>query len=109
MKSALFEHGNGVIPEVSANRISTPRGKVNWVVIHGLLLSGAFFVLTPGIFAIRSGLAKSFTIHWIIQVISSIAIIIGCLIGIKISLEVGIFLAPKKVSRLRATISTGLL
>jgi hypothetical protein len=88
MKSSFFEHGNDAAPEVSANRVSTPKAGLNWIVIHGLFLAGGFFILTPGIFAIRSGLAKSFTIHWMTQLASSISIVVGCIVGIKISFAV---------------------
>jgi len=98
MKSSYFTHGDGSVPEVSSHRVSTPRPGWNWVVIHGLLLSGAFFVLTPGVFAIRSGLAKSFSIHWMIQASASVAIVLGCMIGIKISFAVSHVITPKECS-----------
>jgi len=101
MRSSYFGRGVGIIPEVSASRVSTPevlstssvstpkdRVRGNWVAIHGLLLAGGFFILTPGYYAIRSGLAKSFTIHWLIQITASVAILAGCIIGIKISVAV---------------------
>lgn len=91
MKASFAEHGEGVIPEVSANRVSTPKASVNWVLVHGVLLSGAFFVLTPGVLAIRSGLTRSFQIHWMVQAASSVAIFAGCVIGLKISLAHGTF------------------
>jgi hypothetical protein len=106
MKSSFFEHGDGIVPEVSAHRVSTPRPGLNWVVIHGLLFAGGFFVLTPGIFAIRSGLAKSFSIHWMIQLASSVAIVFGCIIGIKISFAVSHVIHPNiKFKRLTCHLS----
>lgn len=55
------------------------------VSIHGFLLAFGFFALTFGVLGIRSGAAKSYKIHWVIQTSAGSAIVLGCLMGIWMS------------------------
>ncbi|KAA8645171.1 hypothetical protein EYZ11_006694 [Aspergillus tanneri] len=64
----------------------SPRGTgwMGWLgPIHGLLLGTAYLILLPiGVVAMRCGLAKSFKYHWIIQLVGSVFIWSGVLLGI---------------------------
>jgi hypothetical protein len=57
--------------------------------LHGMLLAFSFFTLSVGVIGIRSGLPKSFKLHWVIQAFGGTGIIVGCLMGIWISFKVG--------------------
>lgn len=60
------------------------------VSLHGFLLAFGFFTLTFGVLGIRSGLTTSYKLHWITQTIGGSAIVIGCLMGILISIRVSL-------------------
>lgn len=60
------------------------------VSLHGLILLLSFFLLTVGVLGIRSGMAKSFKLHWVIQAIGTGGIALGCLIGVYISFKVSL-------------------
>ncbi|KAF4622660.1 hypothetical protein G7Y89_g14367 [Cudoniella acicularis] len=96
MAAAFSVDGDTVVPHVSESRISSSPhrsgGGVDLVVVHGIALGSSFFVLTIGTFAIRSGLAGAFSLHWMIQLVAGAVAIIGCLIGINISFAVGFVL-----------------
>jgi hypothetical protein len=51
--------------------------------IHGTLLSTAFMLLFPvGTVAIRAGVSKSFTYHWIVQATAASMVLAGVGIGV---------------------------
>ncbi|KAJ6784145.1 hypothetical protein PWT90_04175 [Aphanocladium album] len=53
--------------------------------IHGALMTSAFLILLPsGIVAMRSGSAKSFKYHWIIQLTAVTVILAGMSVGLTI-------------------------
>jgi len=58
--------------------------------LHGVLLAVSFFALSIGTLGIRSGIMKSFRLHWIVQAVGGTGIVIGCLLGIWISYAVSI-------------------
>jgi hypothetical protein len=65
------------------------------VSIHGMLLVFSFFTISIGTLGIRSGFAKSFKLHWVIQAIGGTGIVIGCLMGIWLSYAVRLPLIDK--------------
>lgn len=74
-------------PGVTALGASDIPGGWNWmnpaVYIHGFLMSAAFMIFFPaGVIAMRSGSPKSFRYHWILQLLSSIFVLIGTAIGL---------------------------
>jgi hypothetical protein len=95
MASAYSEGGDLAVAEVSNERISSVSKKhhkhsiFGIVSIHGALLSTSFFALSVGVLAIRSGLAKSFKFHWLIQAIAGGVIILGWGLGIILSFSHG--------------------
>jgi len=99
MTTSYSATGDLSTAEVSSQRISIPHeptkkhkhNPFGLVSIHGFLLSTSFFLLSIGVLAIRSGLSKSFKLHWTIQAVASGAIVVGCLIGLKVSLSHGHF------------------
>jgi hypothetical protein len=64
------------------------------VSFHGIILVTSFLALSAGTLGIRSGLTKSFKLHWIIQAIGSTGIVIGCLMGIKLSYDASLQPTP---------------
>ncbi|KAL2066753.1 hypothetical protein VTL71DRAFT_2825 [Oculimacula yallundae] len=59
------------------------------VSIHGFLLTVSFMSLSGGILAIRSGLTDSFKMHWVVQSAAGGGIVLGCLMGIWLSIAHG--------------------
>lgn len=52
--------------------------------LHALLMGAAFFLLFPaGIIAMRSEARNAFTYHWILQLIGSIVIFCGMILGLR--------------------------
>ncbi|KAL4908386.1 hypothetical protein BDW74DRAFT_100266 [Aspergillus multicolor] len=50
---------------------------------HGFIMSAAFLLFFPaGVVAMRSGSAKSFRYHWILQLIASTLVLVGVAIGL---------------------------
>ncbi|RMZ91402.1 hypothetical protein DV736_g1368, partial [Chaetothyriales sp. CBS 134916] len=50
--------------------------------IHGLLMVVAFLVFLPlGTYVIRSGHATAFNLHWTVQALGAVAVVIGSVIG----------------------------
>lgn len=55
---------------------------VNMWDVHGLILSFSVILNCLGILLIRSGLKWAFRGHWIVQALSALGLLIGCLIGV---------------------------
>ena len=98
MSSSYSESGDLSIAQVSESRLSTSpptptkhhvHSAFGLVSIHGFLLSTSFLTLSLGLLAIRSGLAKSFKYHWVIQLAASSVILIGCAMGLIVSFRHG--------------------
>ncbi|KAH9208300.1 hypothetical protein DL95DRAFT_395411 [Leptodontidium sp. 2 PMI_412] len=99
MKSSYEKHPE----EAVVAQVSEPRVTVNeatkkkhhkhktfgLVSIHGFLLTVSFMSLSGGILAIRSGMVNSFKMHWVVQSTAGGAIVLGCLIGIWLSISHG--------------------
>lgn len=98
MKSSYEKHPE----EAVVAQVSEPRVTVNeatkkkhhkhktfgLVSIHGFLLTVSFMSLSGGILAIRSGMVNSFKMHWVVQSTAGGAIVLGCLMGIWLSISV---------------------
>ncbi|KAI9376040.1 hypothetical protein BJX61DRAFT_491690 [Aspergillus egyptiacus] len=74
-------------PGVGALGASDIPGGWSWMeptgYIHGLLMSAALLVVFPvGVFAMRSGSKKAFQYHWILQLLSSVLLLIGMALGL---------------------------
>ena len=89
---------SGGLPEaqISDTRISTPpkpkhhtHSIFSLASIHGAITSWSFLAMSLGLLAIRSGLAKSFKYHWMIQLVASTFVLIGCSMGIIITFKHG--------------------
>ena len=96
MASAYSASGVLAVAEVSPDRESSVPKKQHHkhsafgiVSIHGCLLSTSFLMLSVGVLAIRSGLAKSFKFHWLIQAIAGGVITLGYGLGIILSFSHG--------------------
>ncbi|KAG4420487.1 hypothetical protein IFR04_006407 [Cadophora malorum] len=101
MDSSYEKHPDEpVIAQVSTQRITMNEPKKHkekhhkhktfgLVSIHGFLLTVSFMSLSGGILAIRSGMPNSFKMHWIVQSVAGGAIVLGCLIGIWLSISHG--------------------
>lgn len=51
--------------------------------LHGLIMGTAFLLIFPlGVLAIRSGGAKSFKYHWVLQIVASGFTVVGCVLGL---------------------------
>jgi len=96
MSTSYSPTGPLPIAQVSDSRLSTPskpkhhaHGAFGLVSIHGFVLSSSFLALSLGLVAIRSGLAKSFKYHWMIQLVASAFILLGCGMGIILTFKHG--------------------
>lgn len=83
---------NGDFPEISQERASTTGSTMSKTSnalstgqIHGFILAFATIIIFGGIIGIRCGHKKSFAIHWMLQILASIGVFIGCSIGIHMS------------------------
>ena len=98
MESSYEKHADeAVVAHVSEPRITINEAKkkkhhkhktFGLVSIHGFLLSISFISLSGGILAIRSGMTNSFKMHWVVQSVAGGAIVLGCLMGIWLSISV---------------------
>lgn len=95
METSYHKHADGpVVAQVQDMRITMSKKKhhkhkaFGLVSIHGFLLSISFMSLSVGILAIRSGISNSFKTHWVIQTVAGASIVVGCLIGIWLSISV---------------------
>jgi len=96
MSTSYSPTGPLPIAQVSDSRLSTPskpkhhaHSAFGLVSIHGFVLSSSFLALSLGLVAIRSGLAKSFKYHWMIQLVASAFILLGCGMGIILTFKHG--------------------
>jgi hypothetical protein len=100
MSTSYSASGDLAMAQVSDARTSTPstfappekhhvHSAFGLVSMHGFILSSSFLILSFGLLAIRSGLAKSFKYHWVIQLVASGFILIGCGMGLIISFKHG--------------------
>ncbi|KAK0127967.1 hypothetical protein ONS96_007462 [Cadophora gregata f. sp. sojae] len=101
MESSYEKHPDEPITaQVSSQRITInePKKKkdkhhkhktFSLVSIHGFLLTVSFMSLSGGILAIRSGMPNSFKMHWVVQSVAGGAIVLGCLMGIWLSISHG--------------------
>ncbi|KAE9362868.1 iron reductase domain protein [Stipitochalara longipes BDJ] len=94
MSTSYIPSGPLPIAQVTDARISTPskpkhhvHSFFSIVSIHGFILSSSFLALSLGLLAIRSGLAKAFKYHWVIQLAASVIIVIGCAMGIIVTFK----------------------
>ena len=106
MDSSYEKHPDEpVIAQVSTQRITINEPKKHkekhhkhktfgLVSIHGFLLTVSFMSLSGGILAIRSGMPDSFKMHWVVQSVAGGAIVLGCLMGIWLSISVSTNLVP---------------
>lgn len=100
MESSYEKHADeAVVAQVSEPRITVNEAKkekkkhhkhktFGLVSIHGFLLAVSFMSLSGGILAIRSGMSNSFKMHWLVQSVAGGAIVLGCLMGIWLSISV---------------------
>lgn len=70
-------------------RFTTSSAALAWIAhnpvlhLHGLIMGVAFVLLFPaGIVAMRSGSAKSFKYHWVIQLAASVFVTLGIIAGL---------------------------
>lgn len=75
--------------ESASEPVRHPHKLLGVVSLHGIVLALSFLAISAGTLAIRSGLPKSFKLHWVIQAAGGSGIAIGCLMGIWLSYKVG--------------------
>jgi hypothetical protein len=66
----------------SGSKGSAVSTSVNMLDVHGLILSFSVILNCLEILLIRSGFKWAFRGHWIVQALSALGLLIGCLIGV---------------------------
>lgn len=99
MEFSYEKHADeAVVAQVSSDRVTINQTKkkhhkhktFGLVSIHGFLLTVSFMSLSGGILAIRSGIGNSFKMHWVVQSVAGGAIVLGCLMGVWLSISVSL-------------------